>query len=136
MEISNPLATGHGIQLSEALGMGGMVTGLGMVIVFSVLATLMVILMLFKVIFARNTASDSLPKAEEIQPAPASTVPAAAAKKDDMDEEELIAVLTAAVAASLNTSTYNLKIKSYRRIDNKKPAWNKAGIRETINSRF
>ena len=136
MEMSNALATGHGIQLSEALGIGCMVTGLGMVIVFSVLATLMVILMLFKVIFARNTASDSLPKAEEIQPAPASTVPAAAAKKDDMDEEELIAVLTAAVAASLNTSTYNLKIKSYRRIDNKKPAWNKAGIRETINSRF
>ena len=55
---------------------------------------------------------------------------------DDTDEEELIAVLTAAVAASLNTSTYNLRIKSYRRTDNKMPAWNKAGVTETINNRF
>ena len=52
-----------------------------------------------------------------------------------MNEEELIAVLTAAVAASLNTSTYKLQIKSYRRVDGNKSAWNKAGIRETINSR-
>ena len=42
----------------------------------------------------------------------------------------------AAVAASLNTSTYNLRIKSYRRTDNKMPAWNKAGVTETINNRF
>ena len=48
----------------------------------------------------------------------------------------LIIVLTAAVAASLNTSTYNLRIKSYRRTDNKMPAWNKAGVTETINNRF
>ena len=38
--------------------------------------------------------------------------------------------------ASLNTSTYNLRIKSYRRTDNKMPAWNKAGVTETINNRF
>jgi len=53
-----------------------------------------------------------------------------------MDDEELIAVLTAAVAASLNTSTYKLQIKSYRRVGNSAPAWNQAGLQETINSRF
>ena len=54
----------------------------------------------------------------------------------NMSNDVLIAVLTAAIAASLNTSTYNLKIKSYRRVDTQKPAWNRAGITETINNRF
>ena len=69
-------------------------------------------------------------------PAPAQAAPVEEETADDTDEEELIAVLTAAVAASLNTSTYNLRIKSYRRTDNKMPAWNKAGVTETINNRF
>ena len=72
-------------------------------------------------------------KAAPAQPAKAApaTPPAKA-----MDDKELIAVLTAAVAASLNTSTYNLQIKSYRRVGNSAPAWNKAGLQETINNRF
>ena len=52
------------------------------------------------------------------------------------DECELIAVLTAAVAASLNTSAYNLKIKSYRRIFDSAPAWNRAGRVDIINARL
>ena len=60
----------------------------------------------------------------------------AGAAADDMDEEELVAVLTAAVAACMNTSTYNLKIKSFRRIENTSPSWNKAGLRDVIDSRF
>jgi len=52
------------------------------------------------------------------------------------DEAELIAILTAAVAASMNTSAYNLKIKSYKRIHNTAPAWNKAGRLDIMGSRF
>lgn len=44
------------------------------------------------------------------------------------DAEELIAVITAAIAASLNTSTYNLKIKSIKRVKN----WRIAARREVI----
>ena len=55
---------------------------------------------------------------------------------DITNDDELIAVLTAAVAASLNTSTYHLNIKSYRRIENTSPAWNKAGLRDVIDARF
>lgn len=131
MNLSEALKSGIGITMGEALGTGGVVTLTGMGIVFAVLIILMLLLMLFKVIFAPKK------KAEPVQAsAPAQAVPAAAEVKDDMDEAELIAVLTAAVAASLNTSTYNLQIKSYRRVDAKRPAWNKAGVRDTINSRF
>lgn len=127
---SQALLTGDNLPLGEALSMGGETTVIGLAIVFSVLIILMLVLYLFKVIFYKD------PK--KAKPVEVKTeAPAAAEKKaDDMDETELIAVLTAAVAASLNTSTYNLQIKSYRRTDNKMPAWNKAGVTETINNRF
>jgi sodium pump decarboxylase gamma subunit len=132
MNYSDALLTGNGVTLSEALSEGLKVTGTGLAIVFGVLIILMIVLMLFKVIFYKDPAKQT--KAEPVQAA--APAPATAPAEEDVDEAELIAVLTAAVAASLNTSTYNLQIKSYRRIDSKRPAWNKAGVRETINSRF
>ena len=133
MNLTEALRTGQGISLSEALSMGGKVTALGLTIVFSVLIILMIILFLFKVIFYKDPSKKKATKAAETAVESVKAMPKEEAKAVD---EELIAVLTAAVAASLNTSTYNLKIKSYRRIDNKKPAWNMAGIRETIGNRF
>lgn len=133
MNLSQALIEGKGVSLGEAFSTGGMVTALGLIIVFSVLVILMIILMLFKVIFYKNPAKQTVKK-EEVPAAEA--VPAEESAESGMNEEELVAVLTAAVAASLNTSTYNLNIKSYRRINDNKPAWNKAGIRETINNRF
>ena len=56
MNISQSLATGQGVTLSEALSMGGLTTVLGLTIVFSVLIILMIILMLFKVIFYKLIA--------------------------------------------------------------------------------
>ena len=130
MQYSDALLTGQGLTLGEALSTGGITTLVGLSIVFAVLIVLMIVLMLFKVIFYKD------PKKKAADPAPVVVQETPAVKDEEVDESELIAVLTAAVAASLNTSTYNLKIKSYRRTDNKMPAWNKAGVTETINSRF
>ncbi len=118
--------------LGEALATGLQTTVIGLVIVFGVLAILMVVLILMKKIFYKEPAKKE--QAAPVQAAEAAPDPAAA--ETDMDDEELIAVLTAAVAASLNTSTYKLQIKSYRRVGNSAPAWNQAGLQETINSRF
>lgn len=128
---SEALLTGQNLSLSEALAMGGQTTVIGLAIVFAVLIILMIVLSLFKVIFYKKPKTQAAPAA-----APAQAAPVEKETADDTDEEELIAVLIAAVAASLNTSTYNLRIKSYRRTDNKMPAWNKAGVTETINNRF
>ena len=121
--------------ISEALLEGFGTTVVGLLIVFSVLLILMIVLKLFEKVFYKpqNTNEVKIPetvKQETVKTADATVV------EDSEDEEELIAVLTAAVAASLNTSTYNLRIKSYRRINNNAPAWNKAGLRETIDSRL
>ena len=127
--LNDALRSGQGIEMSDALSFGGMVTGVGLGIVFGVLVILMMVLMLFKVIFYKDNSK----KQKEVAKVEKEVV---CVQKQNTSNDELIAVLTAAIAASLNTSTYNLKIKSYRRIENNKPAWNKAGINETINNRF
>lgn len=131
MNYSEALLTGKGVTLSEALSTGGLTTVLGLGIVFAVLVILMLVLYLFKVIFYKDPS-----KVKKTTEAPAVEMVSESVTEDEVDEGELIAVLTAAVAASLNTSTYNLEIKSYRRIKNNRPSWNKEGIRETIANRF
>jgi len=54
----------------------------------------------------------------------------------NQNDTTLIAVLTAAVAASLNTPPSNLKIKSFRRVYDSTPAWNRAGRADIIASRL
>lgn len=120
--------------LSEALAEGLKVTGVGIVIVFSVLIILMLTMMAMKKIFYK----DDKPKKVEA-PAPvakAEPAPAPVAMAAPAEDPNLIAVIAAAVAASLNTSANNLKIRSFRRIGNTAPDWNKAGLRDTIDSRF
>ena len=117
--------------IAEALAEGGQTALIGLSTVFSVLIILMIVLFVMRMIFYKKPEASVTPKATAAE-MPEPTVPV----KSEMDDEELVAVITAAIAASLNTSTYNLRIKSLRRIDNNQPAWNRAGIRETINNRF
>lgn len=129
LDPNSTLVTGKGISLGEAFGMGGETVVIGLSIVFGVLLILMIVLYLFGVIFDKKPKAAAAP-VQEIVPEPEVVT------EVEEDEEELIAVLTAAIAASLNTSTYNLQIKSYRRVPTKRPAWNNAGLRETIGNRF
>ncbi len=88
------------------------VTVLGLLIVFASLLILMLVLNLMK-LFApsekneKETIVTEMSENEIIKPE---------IKTEETDEDELIAVLTAAIASSLKTSTYNLKIRSYRRV--------------------
>ena len=116
-----------GMTVTEALIEGLLTTVIGLSIVFAVLLILMFVLMLMKVVFYKEPVKAV--KAE------LSVAPAPVVAPVETDDTELIAVLTAAIAASLNTSTYNLRIKSYRRIDTKANAWNNAGIKENINNK-
>lgn len=120
------------MSIAEALAEGGQTAVIGLGTVFAVLIILMGVLYLMKVIFYKDPGKAKL----KTEPEKAAALKTEEETEDVTDDEELIAVLTAAVAASLNTSTYNLRIKSYKRVDGTKSPWQKAGIRETINSRF
>lgn len=52
------------------------------------------------------------------------------------DNSELIAVITAAVAASLNRSTHNIIVRRVERIRGNRSQWNKAGRYEHFSSKL
>lgn len=121
--------------IGAALSEGLQVTIVGLAIVFAVLVILMFVLMGMKTLFyndnskkEQNTPSNSNKTLPQAANATAKSAP-------EMDEGELIAVLTAAIAASLNTSSYNLNI-NIQKSCNALPSWSKAGLTDVINSRF
>ncbi len=105
----------------------------GMLVVFAVL----ILLWASIVIMHKCIALGEKKKEQAASPQPAKdNIPAPAPVAANEDEEELVAILTAAVAASLNTSTYHLKIKSFRRIGQNAPAWNAAARKEQIENQL
>jgi len=50
------------------------------------------------------------------------------------DDLELVAVITAVIAASLNTSNDKLQVRTIRRVNKVKSAWNESGRQERIQS--
>lgn len=113
----------------ENIAQGAIIAIVGYMLVFVVLATIWGILELSKVFFTKQKAPK---EAEEVKTS-APAVEVIAAEDDKEDEDELIAVLTAAVAAAMGrTSTYNLNIKSYRRVGSSSPAWNRISRQENL----
>lgn len=53
---------------------------------------------------------------------------------DESDDLELVAVITACIAASMNTSNDKLVVKSLRRVGQTRSAWNAAGRKESVQS--
>lgn len=54
----------------------------------------------------------------------------------DEEDEELVAVIAAAVAASLHRSTHDIVVRSIRRVPAITPVWNRIGRQEQIASRL
>lgn len=100
-------------------GQGLLIALIGYVMVFVVLCFLWGILVIMRNIFSPKES-----KTEEIKPVQVNNE--TFVENEKIDDDEIIAVLTAAVASSLNTSTYNLKIKSYKRINTVNNAWSNA----------
>ena len=119
-------------QLTEML----VICAQGILTVFAILIILWgVIVIMHKCLMLSERKAKKQEKAAVPQPA-AESVAAPAPAVSETDDDELIAVLTAAVAASLNTSTYNLRIKSFRRIVQNAPAWNAAARKEQIENQL
>lgn len=111
----------------QDLSQGLLIALIGYVMVFVVLCFLWGILVLMKQILAPKKEQ----AVEKAKPAPVENKQIVETK--DVDDDELVAVLTAAVASSLNTSTYNLRIKSYKRINTVNNAWSNASRIDAVN---
>ncbi|MGE4282913.1 MAG: OadG family protein [Clostridia bacterium] len=116
----------------ELLSEGLAVTVIGISTVFAVLILLWGLLELMRIIFYKEGNKSPVTVAkQEIK-----TESVVQESIKEMDEDELVAVLTAAVASSLNQSTYNLNIQSFRRIDQQAPVWNSISRKEQLENRL
>ncbi len=122
------------MSLIDKLGQGVPIAIIGYVMVFVVLAILWGVIEIMHVILTPKESKNK--KKEDVKISQKSLVENKienVVETEQVDESELIAVLTAAVASSLNTSTYNLRIKSFKRIDTKNNAWSNASRNDAIN---
>ncbi len=119
--------------MSEGLA----ITVIGIGIVFAVLVILWGFIACMQLVFAKGKAKPEGDKANA-NTAPAETKAEIAVSNiaEDENEEEIVAVIMAAIANCLNTSTYNLNIKSIRRVGNAAPAWNAASRRENVENQI
>ena len=107
------------------IAIGIEVTILGMGVVFIILIILCLVLKLFEKIFANQKQ----PQNHQVTAPVSVNAPVTA----DEDDTELVAVISAAIAASLNTSTYNLNIRSVKRLGS---SWNQAARVQNFNNNF
>ncbi|PKM95840.1 MAG: hypothetical protein CVU84_03295 [Firmicutes bacterium HGW-Firmicutes-1] len=84
----------------------------GMTTVFAVLILISIVISLFKYI---KPTEKSIPKSDNVI-APVAQTTVVVKKEDDL---ELVAVITATIAASLNTTADRLRVTSFRRVNAK-----------------
>ena len=112
MDYSKPL------ELSEAIGYGLQTALLGMGVIFVVLSILMIVLIAFKFIFYKQpkTEKKAAPvKVEAPAPAPVAAPAPAPAEPAAADDAELVAVITAAIAAMMDAPQTSFRVVSFKR---------------------
>lgn len=111
-----------------SFGEGLLITALGMGVTFAALIALSFMLDLLRILFYKDPSKN---KVVEVKEEPAA--PQESEVVEEKEDEELIAVISAAIAASLNTSTHNIIVRNITRVQDNAPAWNKAGRLEQMN---
>ncbi|MBQ7974344.1 MAG: OadG family protein [Clostridia bacterium] len=121
---------------SEIISYGVVITIEGMLVVFAILILIML------TIQAMSFFSGNKPKKVKQSKKANSQTSLVDKNTEDsnvqtdepvVDENELIAVLTAAVAACMGTSSASVNIRSYKKVSS---AWGNAAKREVLDNRF
>lgn len=102
------------LEFSDAIGYGLQTALLGMGVIFTVLSILWAVLSVFKTIFYKQpkTEKEAAPVKVEA-PVPVEPVPAPAPA--EADDAELVAVITAAIAAMMDAPQTSFRVVSFKR---------------------
>lgn len=119
---------------SDKLFAGLITTILGMGITFTALIVLQFIISWMDKII--NNSGRKLQKIPEPVAVPAPSSETATPVVPAQDDNELIAVITATIAMQLKTSVDNIVIRNIEKVEDRSPAWNRAGIIEQMMSRL
>lgn len=130
----------HTLTLNQKIIASLIVTVLGMGITFVGLIAIQYMIQLSS-FFVRGVENKMNDKGNDKKPPAAKTEFVVVEPKEvsvDPNEltEEIIAIITAAIAASLETHTSNIVVKNIRRVGQITPAWSVAGRVEQLGSRF
>ncbi|MBQ2766091.1 MAG: OadG family protein [Clostridia bacterium] len=101
--------------LSDRLMFGLQTALLGMGVIFAVLIILWAVLSVFKLVFYKGD-SEETSKATEVAPAP---IPQSVPVQSAPNDAELVAVITAAIAATLDKPQTSFRVVSFRRTASK-----------------
>lgn len=116
--------------LGEKFAGSIVVTLMGVGIVFAALATLFIaIIVMQKIVNAMQ------PKKEVVSKP---TIVEQPVEEEDhsIDDTELVAVITAAVAASLHTSTHNIIVRNITRVGDSAPSWARVGRMDQVSNKL
>ncbi|GAB6106964.1 OadG family protein [Fusibacter bizertensis] len=123
--------------------MGDKLIATGYVILLGMGITFIALILIWMVTMLMSFIIRKLEKRQEISKIPSTQKPAVAqvsgqpiAQVEKEDEEELIAVISAAIASTLNTSMHNIRVTNIRRISDNTPTWGKVGRNDVMNTRL
>lgn len=118
--------------MADKLIFGSYVTVICMSIVFLVLIGLMYVIKIQRAIVEKLEGI----REEKVKPQVQETAVSDNQYSVEQDDEEIVAVITAAVAAVLGRPTSYIKVRSIRRLEPAAPSWSIAGRQDQINNRF
>lgn len=124
------------MDISSVFYAAGMVTGIGLLVVFSCLIALIAILVILpKVINRKHTQAKKHSASSIKKAAPAPEIkPETQPRPHANDDYELVAVLTAAAAAMMEAQPGGIIVRSYKRVG--PSAWKKSGRDYQILNKF
>ncbi len=124
MDLIRQLTDPSTLTLGEKLSGGLMVAVVGMTITFLALIFLWLMIEIMAKLLKQK------------QPAATAVAAPAAPADDQSDEAEIVAVITAALAASLQTPIENIVVSRIVRVPDERSAWSKSGLTEQMNNQF
>jgi|BioPla2DNA2_1021312.scaffolds.fasta_scaffold04043_13 sodium pump decarboxylase gamma subunit len=121
----------------DILGSGSKVMILGLAAVFLALATIVLVINILNKAVNKEAATEKKDKDINVEDNKLDEKQSTVTIDNEVtDDSELIAVITAAVAASLNRSTHNIIVRRVERIRGNRSQWNKAGRYEHLSSKL
>lgn len=121
----------------DILGSGSKVMILGLAAVFLALTIIVLVINILKKAVNKEAATEKKDKDINVEDNKLDEKQSTVTIDNEVtDDSELIAVITAAVAASLNRSTHNIIVRRVERIRGNRSQWNKAGRYEHLSSKL
>ena len=124
------------LTFGEKISASLFVTLLGMTITFAALIVLWGLTATYSKMVQNAEAKKKQGAVVEVKQPATTPSPAPVAVEPEEDEEELIAVISAAIAAQMGTSMHNIVVRNIVRVADNTPAWGQSGRMEQMNSRM